>query len=130
MVRRLLPLILLAGICACGFMANSGQGTVSGTVVGWPAAPLGGDTVPARGAVVRFLDGSDNQIATATTDQSGRYAVSIRPGHYRVSVRAFGFDSPIIISANGKDSKTTPVYIDVAAGGETRLDLVLDTGIR
>ena len=85
---------------------------------------------PARGATVSFLDAAGQPIVSGTTDARGRFEVSIPPGHYRVSVSAFGFDSPIIMSATGADTKTKPVFVDVSAGKTARLDLVVDTGIR
>jgi hypothetical protein len=129
MAKGLLAVLLLIGLSACSAGAGSSQGTVRGSVYGWPAAPLGGAEVPARGAVVMFLDASDKQVAAATADDQGRFERSLAAGRYRVLVHAFGRD-PIVDAVNGKDSKGSQVYVDVKAGQTSALDILVDTGIR
>ncbi len=116
-------------LASCAAPVTSNVGDVRGTVRGWPSAPLGGGTVPARGATVRFLDGSGHQVASAVTDAGGAFHASMPAGRYLVRVAAFGRD-PIVISVNGDSTKGGDVYVTVDAGVPVTLDIVVDTGIR
>lgn len=131
MLRGLIVLAAVSLIASCSvpFQAPASTGEVAGTVLGWPAAPTGGDTTPARNARVTLLDADGHDLYSASTDDRGRYRQEARPGEYVVHVAAFGFDAPIIESANGVDVKTKVVRVTIRAGETTRLDLVVFTGI-
>lgn len=119
---------LLLSLSSCGLPAAVGPGYVRGTVLGWPSAPQGGGTIPARNAKVRFFDASRLEVASATTDDRDTFEVPLAAGRYQVDVLAFG-QNPIIESANRKPTKTIPVYVTVTAGETSTLDLVVSTGI-
>lgn len=120
--------LLVLGSCATP-ATDANMGDVRGTVTGWPGAPQGGSTIPAKDAKVTFLDGSNHEVTSVRTDSEGAFHASLRAGRYLVRVMAFGLD-PIVISVNGTPSKTSPVYLTVTAGVPTTLNLVVDTGIR
>ena len=126
--RILLILFMPFLLCVCGLPSVTGSGYVQGAVLGWPAAPQGGGTIPAKDASVRFLDTAGREVAVASTDSRGAFSASPPAGRYQIDVRAFGQD-PIIESANGKPTKTTPVFVTVMAGEVTKLQLVVFTGI-
>jgi hypothetical protein len=116
-------------LCSCAAGLRAGYGGVEGTVIGWPAGPLGGSTTPARQATLRFVTDAGVEAATATTDTRGIFSTQAGQGRYRVEVHAFGRDS-IIMSANGAGYKTSQLYVDIRSGKWSRLDIVVDTGIR
>ena len=114
---------------ACAVGLRDGYGGIEGTVIGWPAGPLGGDTTPAQNASVQLETDAGAVIAVATTNTRGQFATSVPAGTYRVLIHAFGRDS-IIMSANGADYKTAQLHVTVRSGEYSRLDIVVDTGIR
>jgi hypothetical protein len=127
--RALIAAVALGVVLACGTgTPASTVGYVTGTVVGWPAQPQGGDTTPAQNAKLSFLDPAKEPVAVAETDAHGAFSASMPGGSYEVRVVAFGQD-PIILSANGQSTKTTPVYVEVHVGQVSRLNLVVSTGI-
>src|SRR6516165_11884436 len=92
---RLTVLIILTGlIVACGsYRPGVGRpaSLVTGTVAAGPVAPLARPGVPAtravRGATVEALRG-DQVMATAYTNESGRYELRLRPGTYLIRARS------------------------------------------
>jgi hypothetical protein len=75
---------------------------------------------PVAGATVRVTDASGAQVATATTDDQGRYVVALPPGDYLVSA------DPV----DGLLGTPEAVPTTVAAGVLVTVDLGYDTGIR
>ena len=123
---RLTVLIILAGLSvACGsYRPGTGPpaSLVTGRVAAGPVAPLARPGVPAtravRGATVEALRG--NQVmATAYTNESGRYELRLRPGTYLIRTQSDRYLS-------GEASKT----VTLSRGQELTVNLVFDTGIR
>jgi hypothetical protein len=123
---RLTVMIILTGlIVACG-SHRPGTGPpaslVSGTVAAGPVAPLTRPGVPAtrgvRGATVEALRG--NQVmATAYTNEAGRYELKLQPGTYLIRTQS---DKYLSREAN----KT----VTLSRGQKLTVNLVFDTGIR
>jgi hypothetical protein len=81
-------------------------------------APL--SAVPVAGAELKIFDLKGAVAATARTDSGGLYRVSLPPGNYRVE-RGAGFSGA---------ARNLPAVVAVSPGGQTRLDIWVDTGIR
>ena len=123
---RLTVLIILTGLSVgCG---SSRPGTsppaslVTGRVAAGPVAPLAQPGVPAtravRGAIVKALRG--NQVmATAYTDEAGRYELRLQPGIYLIRTQTDKYLSR-------QASKT----VTLSRGQKLTVNLVFDTGIR
>ncbi len=123
---RLTVLIIVAGLSvACGSYrpgAGPPASLVTGTVAAGPVAPLARPGVPStravRGASVKALRG--NQVmATAYTNEAGRYELRLRPGTYLIRTQS---DKYLAKEA----SKT----VTLSSGQKLTVNLVFDTGIR
>jgi hypothetical protein len=101
-------------------------GTLAGRIVRGPISPIGGPgitappSVPAADAELRILDLNSGAIATARADRDGHYRVTLPPGNYRVE-RGANFSGI---------AKSLPATVAISPGVETRLDVLIDTGIR
>ena len=123
---RLIVLIILTGLSVgCG-SSRPGTGPpatlVTGRVAAGPVAPLARPGVPAtravRGATVEALRG--NQVmATAYTDEAGRYELRLQPGTYLIRTQSDKYLSR-------QASKT----VTLSRGQRLTVNLVFDTGIR
>jgi Carboxypeptidase regulatory-like domain len=100
-------------------------GVLAGQVTRGPLSPVerpgvaGRAVVPGAKVIVSTPDGQD--IASATTDAQGLYSINLPPGTYRVMMTppaGLGF------------SKDVPATVSIADGRETRLELLIDSGIR
>ena len=123
---RLTVLIILTGLSvACG---SHRPGTappaslLTGTVAAGPVAPLARPGVPAtravQGATIKALHG--NQVmATAYTNQAGRYELRLQPGTYLIRTQSDKYLSR-------QASKT----VTLSRGQKLTANLVFDTGIR
>ena len=123
---RLTVLIIVAGLSvACGSYrptAGPPASLVTGTVAAGPVAPLARPGVPAtgavRGATVEALRG--NQVmATAYTNQAGRYELKLQPGTYLIRTQSDKYLS--------KEASKT---VTLSRGQKLTVNLVFDTGIR
>ena len=123
---RLTVLIILTGLSvACGsYRPGTGPpaSLVTGRVAAGPVAPLARPGVPAtravRGATVEALRG--NQVmATAYTDEAGRYELRLQPGTYLIRTQTDKYLSR-------QASKT----VTLSRGQKLTVNLVFDTGIR
>jgi len=123
---RLTVLIILTGLSvACG---SHRPGTappaslVTGRVAAGPVAPLARPGVPAtravRGATVEALRGN-HVMATAYTNEAGRYELRLQPGTYLIRTQS---DKYLSRQAN----KT----VTLSRGQKLTVNLVFDTGIR
>jgi Carboxypeptidase regulatory-like domain len=122
MPRVLRPLVVAAlALAAASAPAATGSG-LHGRVLIDPATPVcraGTDcTAPAKGVRLRFSR-QGRLVATARTDSSGRYRVTLRPGTYAVAVAR---------QAVGRGLE--PRRVIVRAGRYRRVDFSLDIGIR
>ena len=123
---RLTVLMILTGLSvACGsYRPGTGPpaSLVTGTVAAGPVAPLAQPGVPAthavRGATVKALRG--NQVmATAYTNEAGRYELRLKPGTYLIRTQSDKYLSR-------QASKT----VTLSRGQKLTVNLVFDTGIR
>jgi uncharacterized surface anchored protein len=62
----------------------------------------------------------DREVASFTTDENGRFRVSLPPGHYTVSKKA----------KKGGIGKYGPFEVDVVAGQVAAVEWHCDTGMR
>jgi hypothetical protein len=123
---RLTVLIILTGlIVACGsYRSQAGPpaSQVTGTVAAGPVAPLARPGVAAtravRGATVEALRGN-HVMATAYTDEAGRYELKLQPGTYLIRTQSDKYLSK-------QASKT----VTLSRGQKLTVNLVFDTGIR
>ena len=134
MMRNALAAILLAGLClvasACGaYRFGSGQasptpdsGTVSGSVLAVPCAPVERVGSPCAGRPVAGLE-LDYVVGTAVagrtiTDSAGNYSIRLQPGNYAVTFKTY------LRVING------PTKITIAAGSNLVANYLVDSGIR
>jgi hypothetical protein len=78
------------------------------------------NTAPVGDAAVVLIDPSGNQVASATTDTSGRVTVLAFPGSYQIAIR----------TCPGSIRLAQPAPVVVAQGSLASTRLVCDTGIR
>jgi hypothetical protein len=104
----------------------SSFGTLTGRVTRGPTFPVGGPGIsvppspPVAGAELKIVDSKGVVVATARTAGDGHYRVAVPPGQYRVE-RGASFTGV---------TKNLPSLVAVSPGQETRLDILVDTGIR
>jgi hypothetical protein len=124
--------VVIAGVVliltACG-QTDSGatHGTLTGTVVASPTCPVQNADqpcapVPVRGRLVQALDTRGQVVASAKTDDQGRFSLSLAPGSYVIHVA--------IVQGQPGLRQTTPGNVTVSAGQSASLNIELDTGIR
>lgn len=117
----LLCAMLLAG---CGGEAGAGSSGVRGRVVAGPSCPVVQEgspcpPVPFEGEVQATEPGSGDVVASADTDEGGRFEISLDPGTYDLlAVSGSGFP--------GGRPSTVRVEADTFA----QVTLTYDTGIR
>jgi hypothetical protein len=101
--------------------AQGAPGILKGHVTRGPTAPVcrvgASCTAPARNVVLVFTRAGAS--ATARTDGSGNYRISLRTGLWRVG-----------LGSTGPGSSIEPTDVRVAAGRTRTVDLSIDTGIR
>lgn len=104
----------------------SSYGTLTGRVTRGPMSPLSGPGIPVppappvAGAELKIVDSKGVVAATARTDGDGLYHVALPPGQYRIE-RGEGFRGA---------TKNLPATVAISVGQQTRLEIVIDTGIR
>jgi len=130
-MRRLLPFLLAAVLvlAACGeaVPGSDGEelGTVRGAVLLGPMCPVETEASPCpdepvSGELVQLVQGT-TVVATATSDEQGRFSFRAEPGDYRLMWAPEG-DVGIRFAK--------PVEVSVVAGETVTADLLVDTGIR
>ena|ERR1051326_7447814 len=105
---------------------NANEGTLNGTVVSAPSCPVETSDlpclpkpVPNRQVSVESTDGK--VVATATTDDNGRFSVNLAPGMYVLKVMPGATPLPI---------QRKPVTVTIVAGKVISVQIELDSGIR
>jgi hypothetical protein len=105
---------------ACGMPPTAAA--ITGTVEAWPIRPVAiagqPNTRPVAEAVVEALH-EGRVVAATTTDEAGRYRLTVQPGTYLLRVTATGLLS--------KESSRT---VTVSPGETLTAGFTLDTGIR
>jgi hypothetical protein len=106
--------------------APSSYGTLSGRVTRGPMFPVSNPDIPAppsppvAGAELKIVDSKGAVVATVRSGCDGHYRLTLPPGNYRVE-RGSGFSGA---------ARNLPSMVAISPGGETRLDIWVDTGIR
>ena len=117
-------LLMLTAACGAYVFPGSSQGaagTVSGTVIGVPCAPVESSTNPCMGRPVPGLEidfTSGGTTSRAVTDSKGDYSIDLNPGTWRVVLTGF------VRVMSG------PATITVTSGGKVVANYVVDSGIR
>jgi hypothetical protein len=120
-------LVAAAALAGCGTgsgpAASAGSATLTGQVLAAPSCPVERAESPCpprpvRGATVEVLRAGD-RVATATTDDQGRFVTVVPAGS--LLVRATNV---------GGYRSTAEQRVEAAAGGTVTVRLVVDSGIR
>lgn len=104
----------------------AGLGALSGRVTLVPISPVQRPGVqpapsPAPGVKLLVYGPERQEAAAVVTGTDGRFRVDLPPGQYQVEIGP----------RKGKEfSKDLPATVTITPGGETRLDIRLDTGMR
>ena len=122
--RIILVLLAVSGCFSSG-QTQSGSGTgIEGVITfgptqGGPIRPDVPGSKPLTNAMF-VVENEKRAVASFTTDDQGRFRISLAPGHYTVSM-------------NGKKHRIGyygPFDVDVVAGRMTKVQWECDTGIR
>jgi hypothetical protein len=115
-----LGLLLMAAFVHAGQTASGIEGVI--TISPIKAGPVRADAPSSRPlANAAFaVEDQKGEIASFTTDNEGRFRVSLAPGHYKVSLK--GRTSSI--------GRYGPFEVDVAAGQMTKVQWECDSGMR
>ena len=104
---------------------TASTGVLSGHAARGPVSPVGIPGVPnaANAVGVRIVATGPGGLAagSATTDGGGDYRMALPAGTYQVTVENL---------RPGEFVKDLPDGVTIRAGAETRLDILVDTGIR
>ena len=118
---------LLVAVSACGVATEPSEGEtgVRGVVLAGPQCPV--ETVaspcpdrPLPQVPVRLSNEAGAQVGEVTTDERGRFSVSVPPGSYLVEA---------IVGPSGPVS-AEPVRVTVGEVGFVEVTVHVDTGIR
>ena len=103
----------------------AGTGALAGSVTLWPASPVERPGVPtprrpAPGVKIMIYGPERQEITSVTTKDQGEFRVHLPPGTYLVEMAPDkrGF------------TKNLPATVTITPGQETRLNILLDTGLR
>lgn len=114
--------ILVTLALGCGTAGGGTATGLKGRVMRGPITPVCRTNVPcdepARGVKLLFSR-SGKVVATARTNDKGRYRVTLRPGRYAVRTNRIG-----------PERRTSPSSATVPSDRVKRRDFFLDTGIR
>jgi hypothetical protein len=120
----ILSLVVVAACVSTGQTPSAGESGIEGVITISPARPGptridAPDSVPLGNATFAVKNES-REMASFTTDEKGRFRLSLPPGHYKVSF---------------KERKSTigrfgPFEVDVAQGKMTNVHWECDSGIR
>jgi hypothetical protein len=134
---RALCILLAAALAIAGCTRTRGQsasdddrsaaayGTLAGRITRGPTSPVSrpgapSSPVPVAGAELKIVNLKGAVVATARADGNGLYRVALPAGNYRVE-RSAGFSGV---------ARNLPAMVAINPGGQTRLDVWVDTGIR
>lgn len=109
-----------------GTAANAKYGKLVGHITRGPTSPISGPGIPTltppsvSGAELRILNSQGTLVATVHTGTRGNFQVALPAGQYRVE-NGSGLGGP---------TKNLPAKVTISEGRQTRLDILVDTGIR
>jgi hypothetical protein len=127
------PLLLLGALVACWKETAADSIRVEGTLAIGPLCPVEPCSIPASrldaiyGAYTLLFRSKATQIVLGKADKidhTGRFALSLPPGGYRVE---YDDGSP---SATARLSRIQPQEIEVTTGKSNAFAFTIDTGIR
>ncbi len=107
--------------------ASSGQTTgqrLAGTVMASPTCPVERPDQPCppspvTGARIEVFDRGEHRVTTVDTDGEGRFLLVLAPGRY------------VLTASSGTMFPSCPQFtVDIPAAGDTRADILCDSGIR
>ena len=106
---------------------TAGMGRLAGVAMAGPTCPVvtdpprsGCSDRPVAGATLVIVDDAGDEIATATTDEGGRFRLDLPPGTYEVQPQ------PV----DGLMGTAPPMSVTVVIGQSSEVTLGYDTGIR
>jgi hypothetical protein len=122
-LKILLLLIMLSSFSSAQTQTESGTGIegliTMGPVRGGPSRIDIPDSKPLANAVF-VVENDKGAVTSFTTDDQGRFRISLAPGHYTVSMK----------DKKGKIGRYGPFDVDVVAGQITKVEWSCDTGMR
>lgn len=116
---------LAMGACTRSGGRTASYGTLTGRITRGPMSPVSGPGVsvppapPVAGVELKIFN-KGAVVATTRTDSAGLYRLTLPPGNYRVE-RGAGFSGA---------ARNLPATVAISPRGQTRLDILVDTGIR
>jgi hypothetical protein len=115
---------MLALVCiSCGQTPSTMETGIEGTVSISPSHPgptRENEPNAAPLANLSFaVENDSGAVATFVTDEQGKFRVSLKPGHYKVSVRG-----------ENRIRRCGPFDVDVAVNGMTTVQWQCDSGMR
>src|ERR1700758_4998968 len=131
--RRSLLAIIATLLCGCAATPASfgpSTGTVSGHVMvracggAYRLDQNGCRVGPADGAQVTFMLAGSSERATASSDATGAYRLTLKPGTYDVQIEQRGMPSPVPAAGNAGSSRgyAGPKQVTVSAGRTVTAD--------
>jgi len=125
---RALEIILMASFIACSISAGqsptASETGIEGTIGISPSHPGPTREDEADSApLANITFAAENESGTATTfttDEKGRFRVSLKPGHYRVSVK----------EQKNRIRRCGPFDVDVGVNKMTKVEWRCDSGMR
>jgi hypothetical protein len=129
MRRVLLAVLLLTMVASACAKATDGAGSgggsgIRGVVVAGPQCPVESAQSPCPDAPLAKTEvqvkRSGNVVATATSDETGAFQVTLPPGTYSVEA----------VTDMGGIGYARPVDVTVTEGAFAQVSVVVDTGIR
>ena len=130
-MRSLIVIASVIAIAACAHAEGpsahgAASGMLTGRIVRGPTSPISGPGIPmlppppVAAAQLRIIDSRGAPVATVRTGADGHFQVTLPAGQYRVEGG----------SGLGGPTKNLPAKVTIHAGRQTRLDILIDTGIR
>ena len=123
-ISTVLGLLVMTVFISAGQTPSSSETGIEGVVTISPAqpGPIRADSPGSKPfANAAFVVANEkSEVASFTTDDQGRFRISVPPGHYKVSIKG---KRPGI-------GRYGPFEVDVAPGKMTRVQWDCDSGIR
>ena len=114
----------MAVCVSTGQTPSAGESGIEGVITISPANPgptrIGAAASMPLAKSTFAVETNDNEVTSFTTDEQGRFRVSLPPGHYKISLK--GRKSSI--------GRFGPFEADVAPGKMTSVQWECDSGIR
>ena len=123
-VSTVLMLLTMSAVFSAVQTPSGAETGIEGVIMISPAqpGPIRADSpgsIPLANAAF-VVENEKSEVASFTTDDQGRFRISVPPGHYKVSIKG---KRPGI-------GRYGPFEVDVAAGKMTTVQWECDSGIR